>query len=103
MKCIKETGSTNIKRVSDEEAAKKVKAGWEYCPKSGWKVERGTSKPTAKKGKAEIKSAEVAEEAEEAVGKTELAGKKPANKTLKKSERTSKYKQKKADQTSKSA
>jgi len=36
MKCVKKDGE--IKRVSNEKAAELVEAGWEYCPKSEWKV-----------------------------------------------------------------
>jgi len=35
MKTIKR--NNEIKRVSDKEAMKMVKCGWEYCPKTLWK------------------------------------------------------------------
>jgi hypothetical protein len=38
MKTVKR--GSEVKRVSDAEAAKAVKAGWAYCPKSDWKVLR---------------------------------------------------------------
>lgn len=38
MKCVKK--DEQIKRVSDEEAAKMVTKGWEYCPKAEWKKTR---------------------------------------------------------------
>jgi hypothetical protein len=38
MKTVKR--GSEVKRVSDAEAAKAVKAGWAYCPKADWKVLR---------------------------------------------------------------
>lgn len=37
MKCIKNTRTSKIKRVSDEEAQKLTKQNWKYVPKKEWK------------------------------------------------------------------
>lgn len=42
MKCVKK--GEEIQRVSNEEAADMVKAGWSYCGKEGWKVIRDANK-----------------------------------------------------------
>lgn len=44
MKCIKNIGSGEIRRVENKEAFSRVGFGWEFIPKSEWKVERGTPK-----------------------------------------------------------
>jgi hypothetical protein len=41
MKTVKR--GSEVKRMSDAEAAKAVKSGWAYCPKSEWKALRARS------------------------------------------------------------
>jgi hypothetical protein len=38
MKCV--TNGKVVRRLPNEEAAKLVKAGWQYCPKHRWKSVR---------------------------------------------------------------
>lgn len=44
MKCIKNIGSGEIRRVENKEAFNRVGFGWEFIPKSEWKAVTRTSK-----------------------------------------------------------
>jgi hypothetical protein len=44
MKCIKNIGSGEIRRVENKEAFSRVGFGWEFIPKSEWKAVTRTSK-----------------------------------------------------------
>ena len=43
MKCMKNTNTNEVKRVSDARAAEIASKGWGFVPKSEWKNSEGTS------------------------------------------------------------
>lgn len=51
MKCIKNIGNNEIRRVEDKEASNRVGFGWKFIPKSEWKDVRETPKSENKKEK----------------------------------------------------
>ena len=54
MKCIKNIGNNEIRRVENKEAFNRVGFGWEFIPKSEWKAVTRTSKsdePSEEKSK----------------------------------------------------
>lgn len=74
MRCIKK--NTRIQRVTEDEAAKLVEEGWDYCPRSEWKKSKAKTNRKMLKSKVHdrrIAFNSVAEEFKKGIKKGDLA------------------------------